>query len=66
MNPGKCKFCGCTETSPCVDDGEPCGWVIFMGQSRFSMPGDLLDPTDNVCSSVECVEEAHAEAKVQI
>jgi hypothetical protein len=28
MPQGTCKFCGCTETSPCVStDGDTCAWI---------------------------------------
>jgi ParB family chromosome partitioning protein len=23
-----CRYCGCTESTPCLTDGEPCGWLV--------------------------------------
>lgn len=24
----ECKICGCTETTPCIENGVPCHWVL--------------------------------------
>lgn len=25
---GVCKLCGCTDSTPCMVDGEPCAWIM--------------------------------------
>jgi ParB/RepB/Spo0J family partition protein len=42
-----CRYCGCSETSPCIlDDEEPCSWV-----------------KPDVCSNPECVAKSNAKEK---
>ena len=44
---GVCRFCGCTDLTPCLfGDGQACGWV-----------------TEDGCSNPACVEKAYNEAK---
>jgi hypothetical protein len=65
----RCKFCGCTEDHPCFEDGQPCGWVIFHGNSRLSLVAGgvvTVELLDNVCSSRACIEMAYREAATAV
>lgn len=47
LKPGVCRFCGCTETTPCtvpIDEGEtgPCSWV---------------DANATLCTNPNCVAQ---------
>jgi len=49
MIPGKCRYCGCTETSPCtLQDGDTCGWH---------------DNARTVCSAPGCVRQYIADSR---
>jgi hypothetical protein len=45
---GKCRYCGCTESSPCtLQDGDTCGWH---------------DNTRTVCSGPACMRQFAADS----
>lgn len=65
----RCKFCGCTETTPCrvpvmLDEHEPGSVTLWAGAPEEAdgfLPCEWIAP--EICSNPECVKKAYAEAR---
>ena len=56
---GVCKFCGCTESTPCLIPSS------YITDPDFRVAGNVVPCSwllDDVCTAPACVEKAYAEA----